>query len=462
MKKLQFIFLIVLVLVISLFSSCIFGPYYTISYMVGDTLIYQSEIGFKKYAGLPLKYNKDNLNIIFLGWFFDKDFTQPATMQEIYSLEKDTIIYAKYVQDDDPHFTYEADDDSFTNFTVSIKTSGTKEHLDIPANFHGKEITDIVAKTVVDQNVYDELKTVTIPENSSIRYIGSDAFSETGLTHIDIPGSIRIIGAAFSETNLTHVDIPEGVEKLYDSFYNCPNLESISISSSVKEFFFHIAIGCPKLKSITIDPESPYFKNGEDGNVYSKDGTEFVMYVPKANETSFTINDSVTSIAYSAFQGFTSLTNIVLGNNVETIGWHAFAFNPSLKTINLPSSLKTIEASAFRECSSLNNITLPNGLSEIDGHAFEGCTSLDAIVLPRSLSDIGRYTFNGCTSLTEVFIPNTVEDVETGAFYNCPNITVTVEYKDNSIENYPYYYWNYWDDDWSEGLRDDQIIWESE
>ncbi len=86
--------------------------------------------------------------------------------------------------------------------------------------------------------------------------------------------------------------------------------------------------------------------------------------------TSVIINDGITSIAPSAFNGCAVLTDITIPNSVTTIG-----------------------NEAFDSCSSLKQIVLPDGLRTIGNSVFRGCTALEDISFPDSIVKIGRYVF---------------------------------------------------------------------
>ena len=127
-----------------------------------------------------------------------------------------------------------------------------------------------------------------------------------------------------------------------------------------------------------------YYSNEYTGNIIIP---ESVTY----NSTTY----SVTSIGFSAFEGCTGLTSIVIPNCVTSIG-----------------------RDAFEGCTGLTSIVIPNSVTSIGGGAFEGCTGLTSIVIPNSVTSIGGGAFRGCTRLANIVIPNSVESIGEGAFYN--------------------------------------------
>ncbi|MBQ8859564.1 MAG: leucine-rich repeat domain-containing protein [Clostridia bacterium] len=99
------------------------------------------------------------------------------------------------------------------------------------------------------------------------------------------------------------------------------------------------------------------------------------------NITAIIIEEGVTDICPSAFEGCTKLTSV-----------------------SLPSSMRRIGAGAFINCTALPGITLPEGVVSIGNGAFEECHSLLEIRIPKSVSSIGTYAFSGCYSLVSILV----------------------------------------------------------
>ena len=79
------------------------------------------------------------------------------------------------------------------------------------------------------------------------------------------------------------------------------------------------------------------------------------------------------SIGDWAFDGCTSLSNLVIPDSVTSIGDGAFKICSSLTSISIPSSVTSIERNAFEDCSSLTCIDIPNSVTSIMGCAFLNC-----------------------------------------------------------------------------------------
>ena len=130
----------------------------------------------------------------------------------------------------------------------------------------------------------------------------------------------------------------------------------------------------------------------------------------------------VTSIGSSAFQGCTTITDIVIPGNVASIGYRAFYNCTSLKNVEIQDGVTSIGQDAFRYCYSLANITIPDTVSQINQYAFSNCTSLKTLRLPAGINALSSYLFSDCTSLTEITLPENITSISDNAFYNCKSL----------------------------------------
>lgn len=89
----------------------------------------------------------------------------------------------------------------------------------------------------------------------------------------------------------------------------------------------------------------------ENDILFNEDKTILIAY--RAEDTSYVIPDSVTSIGESAFKGCRSLASITIPNSVTSIGNFAFLYCRSLKSITIPNSVISIGIRAFGHCENL-------------------------------------------------------------------------------------------------------------
>jgi len=262
-----------------------------------------------------------------------------------------------------------------------------------------------------------DLTSVTIP--SSVAYIGSRAFSDSGLTSISIPSSVTYIGTgafqsnrsltsavipngikaipgslfrncnnlssftipntvtaiggyAFAETAINSITIPGSVKVIYESFREMPELTSISIPSSVTAIFPTSFYNNPKMSSINVDSNSASFKS-VNGVLFSKDGSKILQYPIAKVGTSYVIPNGVSYIeAYSFFGA--PLTSVTIPNGVTYISGDAF-LNLQITSITIPNSVRTIWYDAFNG-TALTSLTIPNSVTDIRGNSFANIGSL--------------------------------------------------------------------------------------
>ena len=211
--------------------------------------------------------------------------------------------------------------------------------------------------------------------------------------------------------DIKEIIIVDGVAGIgCSAFYECKNLEKISIPKSVKFIEGHAFSGCRNLKFVSI-PNGMQNING---------GT----FRDCSSLESINIPHTVKSIGNCAFEGCSSLVNVTIPNSVEYISPYAFRNCSSLVNVTIPNSVTSIGSGVFAGCSSLVNVTIPNSVTFIGSEVFAGCSRLVSLILPDSLSSIG-YQDNGfyqppiiagCVNLKNLSIPRNVKEVSKWAF----------------------------------------------
>ncbi|MCR5652619.1 MAG: leucine-rich repeat domain-containing protein, partial [Ruminococcus sp.] len=242
---------------------------------------------------------------------------------------------------------------------------------------------------------------------------------------------------------LKNVEIPSGsVKKLSEGMFSaCSSLESITIPNTVTEIGDWAISSCSALESITIPNSitkigSSAFKgcssieNITIPNSVQSIGKEAFVSCTALN--SITIPSSVKSIEESTFFECTNLKSITIPSSVTSIGSGAFLRCSSLDNVVIPSGVKSIEKSTFLECSSLKNITIPSSVTSIGDYAFAKCSSLNGFTIPNGVKSVGEYAFIGCDGMESVSIPKSVESIGLGAFNKCTKLGSINVAADNS------------------------------
>ena len=138
-----------------------------------------------------------------------------------------------------------------------------------------------------------------IPDDGSVEYIGSFAFSGTYLDDFLIPGSVEIVyNMAFASSKIKSLTVAEGVSTIEDdAFIHCNELTHISLPGSLGSYLGRSAFsGCEKLSYVNI-------KNG------------------------------ITQLPNYIFQDCVSLQTVVIPASIKTVGFYAFSECNNLKTV---------------------------------------------------------------------------------------------------------------------------------
>lgn len=100
-----------------------------------------------------------------------------------------------------------------------------------------------------------------------------------------------------------------------------------------------------------------------------------------SNLESVTIADSVTAIGRYTFYECSSLKSVTIPDSVTSIGEWAFYACTGLTSVNIPNSVTRIDMCAFYECSSLKSVTIPSSVTQI-GAAVFASSGVSVTVVP--------------------------------------------------------------------------------
>lgn len=212
------------------------------------------------------------------------------------------------------------------------------------------------------------------------------------LTIITIPGSVKRIGAdAFSMTGIISIAIPDSVTEIGDhAFSMCDDLTSVKLSDNITKIGCGAFSRCPALKSINIPRNLKTIGN----SLFEHCGSLSTIEIP----------DSVSCVSLNAFSGCYSLKEITIPNSVTSILNEAFLNCTRLATVRLSKGLRIISNSCFRYCESLTDIIIPEGVEKIEYHAFANCKSLKSITFLGTRISLEDYVFTSCSSLSDISI----------------------------------------------------------
>jgi len=254
-------------------------------------------------------------------------------------------------------------------------------------------------------------------------------------------------GLAFSGCDLTSVTIPDGVTSL------TVNMNTNWAVGTFNVFEFNRYSG---LTSISVSDNNTAYSS-VDGVLFNKTQTTLLRY-PRGKQGTYSIPNSVTSIASGAFGGCTGLISVTIPNSVISIEEYAFENCENLASVTIGNGVTSIGHGAFYDCNNLTSVTIGSGVSNLSGFNFHSysrltsinvsgsntiCSTVDGVLfnkdttalikyprgkqgaysIPNSVISIYGEAFHDCTNLTSVTIPNRVMYIEGGAFYGCTGLT---------------------------------------
>lgn len=265
-------------------------------------------------------------------------------------------------------------------------------------------------------------------------------------TNIIIPSEIngkavtQIGDSAFYDcTDLESITIPNSVIQIGDSaFFYCSSLESVTIPKNVTQIGLGVFASCSNLQQFNVSADNENYTSKE-GSLFNKDMTKLISYPAGREDTEYKVPDSVTEIDGYAFCESSNLNSITIPNSVTIIGENAFRGCSDLENITIPNSLKEISNHMFWSCSDLKSIIIPKSVTTIGKYAFYSCTSLESITMSDSITEIGVSAFGGCDGLKSVKIPDSVTKIGEFAFSTCNSLkSITIPDKVTEINDYTF------------------------
>lgn len=281
--------------------------------------------------------------------------------------------------------------------------------------------------TWFEDYIKEQVTRITLPE--SVTEIGEMAFPASYLKEVNLPSSIRRIGAS--------------------AFFNNSFIEKVTI---------------PSIEAwLNIDFEPEILENGFhqflSNPIWSSDKAHKTrLYIGEEEVSDIVIPASIKEVHEAAFSGYQFLNSVKMEEGVEKIGASAFKYVP-LTEIQFPSTLKEIGAEAFYQHKA-STITIPAGLTRVGSEALMGDMMAEYIVDENNpkysayqgiLYDKARRTLVHCPNYRPGFkedkvrnavgVPETVTSIRSHAFGNVlEKLTIPASVK--SIEDEAFVYTN--------------------
>lgn len=269
-------------------------------------------------------------------------------------------------------------------------------------------ITGTVDSSIISAAVPAEIGGLPVTE------LGAKAFAYCyNLESVSLPETLEKIGnyAFMSCRSIKEISLPDKVSSIgNEAFRQCTGLESFTVPVSLTELGTAVFTGCSKLSGFTVPKGSTAF-SADGGILFNADGSKLVVFPAGKTETAYTVPDTVSGIASTAFSGCTGLVSVTIPDTVTECGGGLFYGCTSLESVRLPASLNSLAYTP-----SYNYYSDPLGF-------FENCYKLSDIEFPKDLTVIDYDAFCGCRAFTEFIVPDTVEEINGGAFENNKGLT---------------------------------------
>jgi hypothetical protein len=268
--------------------------------------------------------------------------------------------------------------------------------------------------------------------SDSVTNLGGFAFSYCGsLTSITLgDGLTSIENSTFQNSGLNSITIPNSVTNLgTDAFWYSGNLTTVTIGSGVTSIGLQVFSYCPSLTAFNVNSNNPAYSSA-DGVLFDKNQSTLIQFPDGSSATSYTLPNTVATIADWAFSYCPNLASVTIDTNATLIGNYAFLTCPNLTNVTIPGSVTSIEYQAFCECSNLTDVAIANG--SIGGEAFAGCAGLTNITLGNGVTSIGEAAFDGA-SLTSLTLPASLTSMGAGAFTGAGMTNLTIPNSVGSI-----------------------------
>lgn len=153
--------------------------------------------------------------------------------------------------------------------------------------------------------------------------------------------------------------------------------------------------------------------------------TSYSPFYQCTNLKSIRIPSSVNVLGYHTFRGCTSLINIELSQNITKILGSCFEDVPWEGELNFPKLVElssSFTRSGIKKIIDLGSVEIAHGLSSnVNNASFSHCKKLEEI--HHKFKQYGAGAFNGCISLNYVDLSAAVK-IENSAFYNCTSLEI--------------------------------------
>ena len=250
----------------------------------------------------------------------------------------------------------------------------------------------------------------------------------------------EVSGAShYSCKDVTSVKLPETIEKLGNVCFYGAKLTEINIPKNVAEISHTAWAGLDAVPECKVVTENTYFDSDDNGVLYTEGKAE-LRSVPSNIATkvgsTYTVDQSVTSIALSAFSSNPGLKKVILPPNLEKVeeGWPSIAATKDLEEFAMtPSSTAKYEVKEgvlftkgpnklvlYPHAKNVANYTVPAGVKEMASYGIAGNGNMTSIDLNEVIK-VETSAIVNITKLKKIKLPKDIKKagLSQGAFEGC-------------------------------------------
>ncbi len=307
------------------------------------------------------------------------------------------------------------------SFPESLKTIG----YDAFINSGITSVNIAGSLTSIDHSAFancTKLQNVSIDaSNATIKY---DAFANTpSLQHMALVGIKTLEGSALRNCGMRSIELAEGLTSVGNgAFYNCKNLKAIVFPDSVTKYGQEILESALTLEELTVG--GGYAENQSYKTFYIGNGSALKKLV---------LNEGITAIDPRGFAnydvylnktyGFTQLESVSFPESLNFIGYEAF-INSGITSLSISGSLTSIGDNAFANCTKLQSVSIDASSATIKQYAFANTPSMLHMALV-GIKTLENSALRNC-GMRSIELAEGLTSVGNGAFYNCKNLKAIV------------------------------------